>query len=194
MIQVLLCPATQGIFKSGNMSAPWKVRCTWLYCKVGNEAVKGQTMNWMLPCTAGLQTKDKPSIYLSHFPPWKIDSGGLQQDLSDRSEEFNPGRSQCIKGTDETLIHLNLKAMNKTLSITFRPTCYLELKKNSKYLRHRHSEAGLIHQNPPTTGDMIVTVHFIFSCLKSLLTDWHNEFLRGTMQDFYLYATFLPSE
>lgn len=43
----------------------------------------------------------------------------LHGGLSDRSGQFNLGRCQCIKGTDETLIHLNLKAMNKTLGIIF---------------------------------------------------------------------------
>lgn len=32
-------------------------------------------MNWMLPRTAGLQTKDKPCIYLSLLPPWKMEGG-----------------------------------------------------------------------------------------------------------------------
>ena len=62
--EVLLWPATQGIFKSGNMSARRKVRHTWLYSKAGDEAVKCQAMNWMLPCTPGLQTGDKVTVYL----------------------------------------------------------------------------------------------------------------------------------
>lgn len=63
------------------MSAPRKVRCTWLYYKVGNDAVKGQAMNWMLSCTARLQTKDKPYIYLCLLLSWKIENGGCSKVL-----------------------------------------------------------------------------------------------------------------
>lgn len=96
-LQVLLWPATQGIFKSGNMSAPWKVRCTWLYCKVGNEAVKGQAMNWMLPCTGMLQTKDKPCIWLSlFFLSEKSESGGCCEILA-------AGQNSSIQEEDSAL-------------------------------------------------------------------------------------------
>lgn len=113
------------------MSAPRKVRCTWLYYKVGNDAVKGQAMNWMLSCTARLQTKDKPHIYLCLLLSWKIENGGCSKVLGGRTGQFNQERSQCIKDTDRTLIHLILKAMNKTSGIIFESTYYEDCKKSS---------------------------------------------------------------
>lgn len=69
-------------------------------------------MNWMLLCTAEPQTKDKASIYLSLLPPWVLQ--GCSKGPNNVSELFNPGRSQCINGTDDARLHLNLNAVNNT--------------------------------------------------------------------------------
>lgn len=67
LIQVLLRPATQGTFMSGDVSVASKDHCTRPHYKVSNDSVKGQEMNWMLFCADTLQTKDKSNIYFSLF-------------------------------------------------------------------------------------------------------------------------------
>lgn len=54
-------------------------------------------MNWMLPCTAGFHTKDKPSIYLSLLPPWKMGDGACSKVLATGQDSSIQEEASALK-------------------------------------------------------------------------------------------------